>query len=47
MTEYTDKVRLAKFKLDAEKWGRDIVTMEFEKFVITTEYLSLKISTPG
>ena len=38
MTEYTDKVRLAKFKLDAEKWGRDINYYHFNDGVREIRY---------
>jgi hypothetical protein len=33
MTEYTDKVRQVKFKLDAEKWGRELNYYHFNNGV--------------
>ena len=38
MTEYTDRVRLTKFKLDAEKWGRDINYYHFNNGVREIRY---------
>ena len=38
MTEYTDRVRLTKFKLDAEKWGRGINYYHFNNGVREIRY---------